>query len=150
MKQLILAAAIAALTGSAFAGTIAEDAAKLAKEKTSVNVQFGKGEMSGIKFAFAKNAGKQPLTIKHEIFKVGAFKPAITGDLTLNIKGKEYVLIETDPEGLFLPGNTMFPVPKEKGEYAVRMTASNANLVKKGVSVSRISTVREIVVLEGV
>lgn len=69
---------------------------------------------------------------------------------TIRANGKSYNLIETNPASVIAPKNTvLFPVPNEAGEYAVRMSISNEGMVKKGRSVTALSSVQAFSVGEG-
>lgn len=143
MKHLILAAALASIAFGAIA------APSIKNDQSAVHASFGKGQQGSMTYAFATNHGSKPRTLKAEIFKEGAFNsPSITGT-TITANGKSYNLIETNPASVIAPKNTvLFPVPNEAGEYAVRMTISDDGMVKKGKSVTSLSSVQTITVGE--
>lgn len=93
---------------------------------TSANeivVSFGKEVQHGNLFAFATNHGSKPLMLKAAIYKVGAFSdPKPYGEVWIEVGGKQYNMIETDPAAVFAPNSTvLFPIPTEQGEYAVKL-----------------------------
>ncbi len=116
----MIKALIAACLISVFG--VASAASTPAKE---IEVTFGKEVQYGNIFAFATNHSSKPLMLKTAIYKVGAFKaPKQYGDVSIKADGKQYNMLATDPAALFAPNSTsLFPIPTESGEYAVKFIA---------------------------
>lgn len=116
MLKALIAACLVCVFGAASA---APNQAKV------IEVSFGKEVQHGHLFAFATNHGSKPLMLKAAIYKVGAFRePKPYGEVSIKVDGKQYNMIETDPAAVFVPNTTtLFPIPTEAGEYAVKFIA---------------------------
>ena len=127
MKNVILAALMAAFTSAAMADT-----------KTNaggLSVSVGAGQMNGKTVVFAKNDGAAPAIVSILVYKRDGLSDPWQPETRIKRGGKEYALFWVNPPARVEPNTeTQSIVEAPAGEYLVAAQAMSVDKTKRGDS----------------